>query len=257
RSTDQSAETQARDVAGAAAAVEQMTCSIQHISGSTGALRDASNAVMGATHDSDATMGQLEREIAHVQLAVGEIDQAVNGFIEHTAEITGMTRQVKEIADQTNLLALNAAIEAARAGEMGRGFAVVADEVRKLAEHSARAASCIDGVTRALENQSGAVQEALRRSQQALGSSTGCTGALAGQLAASREAVQHSHLGVEAIAKAVDQQSIASRMLAESAESAAQGADRQRAAAASVRDAAQALEALAGDMQQGVGRFRL
>jgi methyl-accepting chemotaxis protein len=62
---------------------------------------------------------------------------SINESSKRIAEIIGV---IDGIAFQTNILALNAAVEAARAGEQGRGFAVVASEVRSLAQRSAAAA---------------------------------------------------------------------------------------------------------------------
>jgi methyl-accepting chemotaxis protein len=55
------------------------------------------------------------------------------------AAIGKVTETINDISDQTNLLALNATIEAARAGESGKGFAVVANEIKELAKQTAQA----------------------------------------------------------------------------------------------------------------------
>ncbi|WP_300675350.1 methyl-accepting chemotaxis protein [Desulfoluna sp.] len=54
-------------------------------------------------------------------------------------EIGQVTETISEISEQTNLLALNATIEAARAGDAGKGFAVVAHEIKELATQTAEA----------------------------------------------------------------------------------------------------------------------
>lgn len=72
-------------------------------------------------------------------------DQIVN-LSEQTAQISGISELVSDVANQTNMLALNAAVEAARAGEQGKGFTVVADEIRKLAEQSKKSAEKINSL---------------------------------------------------------------------------------------------------------------
>ena len=250
------AETQAREMESSAAAVEEMSQSIHTIADAADELRQASSGALFSAERSEETMQQLSGELGSVTHAVQEIHASVGQFVARTAEITGMTREVRELADQTNLLALNAAIEAARAGEMGRGFAVVADEVRKLAEHSAKAASRIDGVTRALEQQSGNAQAAVQRGLDALNSSGQCTGALSSLLQDSRAAMEKSHQGVEGIAVATREQLLASSAIASSTEHASVAADRQRAASAEVKDSAGQLLKLAADLQTGIAHFR-
>lgn len=137
-------EQQADATSGVAAAVEQLTVSINHIADSVretdkDATQSANEAEQGKQRANEVgrVMSQMSEQLGHVSNQIKALDG-------RSHDISSIASVIKDIADQTNLLALNAAIEAARAGESGRGFAVVADEVRKLAERTAKATGEIE-----------------------------------------------------------------------------------------------------------------
>jgi methyl-accepting chemotaxis protein len=115
--------TQAASLQQTAAAVEQITATIEGVSQIT---------AQTAKHARDSAQN-THRGIA----ALDQMNATMNTLNCSGTQIAAVVEVVNEIAFQTNLLALNAAVEAARAGEQGRGFAVVANEVRKLAGKSA------------------------------------------------------------------------------------------------------------------------
>jgi len=124
----------------AAAAVEQMSASVQEIANS------ASQAVTVAREAVGAASTATDR--------VTKLDSS-------SQEIGVVVKLITSIAEQTNLLALNATIEAARAGEAGKGFAVVASEVKELARETAEATQRITDMIGTLQEDSGHVTTAL------------------------------------------------------------------------------------------------
>jgi methyl-accepting chemotaxis protein len=116
-----------------AASLEEISSSLEQLSGMT--KRNAENAQAGkkSANDARAAAETGSEEMTRMQTAMDSIQQS-------SKDIAKIIKTIDEIAFQTNLLALNAAVEAARAGEAGAGFAVVADEVRSLAQRAASAA---------------------------------------------------------------------------------------------------------------------
>ncbi|MDD4912512.1 MAG: methyl-accepting chemotaxis protein [Sideroxydans sp.] len=253
----QGSQAQSEAAASTAAAVEEITVSINSVASNTEDVRKLSEVSLSQTQQGNANVTAMVGDIQSVQAAVNQIAGSVKEFVDSTRAIAGMTQQVKEIADQTNLLALNAAIEAARAGEQGRGFAVVADEVRKLAEKSAQSASEIDQVTTSLNKKSGDVEATVQQGLRLLQSTQDQVARVSAVLTEAGNAVTKSSQGVNDIATAINEQSIASGEIARNVEKIAQMAEENHAAVRSNTDEISRLESLAKDLQGAVSKFRV
>jgi len=253
----QGSQVQSEAAASTAAAVEQITVSINSVAANTDDVRKLSEQSLRQTEEGNQSVTAMIGEIQRVQEAVNMIDGSVKEFVDSTRAIASMTQQVKDIADQTNLLALNAAIEAARAGEQGRGFAVVADEVRKLAEKSAKSANEIDQVTNSLNQKSTHVEETVRTGLRSLQATQEQVERVSAVLIEAGEAVSKSSHGVNDIASSVGEQSIASTEIARNVEKIAQMSEENHAAVESNTQDIVRLEQLARELQGAVSRFKV
>jgi len=247
----------AEATAATAAAIEQMTVSIAHISDSA---RETENSSLLAT--SLATRGEnLANEAAGgIRLISDGINTAVDrirGLRERSREIDSMSTTIRDIADQTNLLALNAAIEAARAGEQGRGFAVVADEVRKLAERTSRATQDITLTIHAVQ----ADTEVAASQMDGIHDQVSRGVALAEEAAASlREISQGAVQMLEQtrdVANAAEEQRKASNSIAGNVEQIAYRVDEDNALVQSAHQQVRDLDQLASELNRAAGRFSL
>ncbi|MGA7594519.1 MAG: methyl-accepting chemotaxis protein [Gallionella sp.] len=255
--TSQASQVQSEAAASTAAAVEQITVSINSVAANTEDVRKLSEHSLNQTQQGNQDMSAMIGEIGNVEEAVKQIAGSVKEFVESTRAITGMTQQVRDIADQTNLLALNAAIEAARAGEQGRGFAVVADEVRKLAEKSAKSASEIDHVTNSLNQKSAMVEEVVKTGLQSLQTTQEQVERVATVLGEASQAVSKSSDGVRDIAASVNEQSLASSEIARNVEKIAQMSEENNAAMQENKLEIAQLESLASELQNAVRKFKV
>jgi methyl-accepting chemotaxis protein len=241
----------------ATGAVARLTTGIEDIAAQTAEVNRLAAASLERTQAGNESLSQMIGELSQAESAVNEMTETAREFINSAASITGMTREVRDIADQTNLLALNAAIEAARAGEQGRGFAVVADEVRKLAEKSASTANEIDGVTRNLGQLAAKVRQTLEQGLAALSTSQEYLETVAEALGETNYSISQTTEGMGRINAAVADQNRASSDIAANIERIAALSASGDAQVSEVVMAVNQLEELAAELEGTLGRLRV
>lgn len=243
--------------ASSAAAVEQMTVSIASVAESIQQVKATAHESLEHTQKGNETISEMVGEIDTVESSVNTIASSAREFIQSTALITQMTKQVRDIADQTNLLALNAAIEAARAGEQGRGFAVVADEVRKLAEKSANSAHQIDEVTKSISQQSETVEQSIKTGLHHLTTTLACMENFAMILSESSGSVTKVTSGMDDIALAALEQAAASNEIAKNIENISQITEANSVSVEEAAVAARELKMMSQKLKGTISMFKV
>ena len=131
---------------GIAAAAEEMSATMATVASAMEETTANVNTVAGATEEMTLSIADVARNSDTARTITGQAVAYTNRVTDQVAalgraarEINKVTEAITAISAQTNLLALNATIEAARAGAAGKGFTVVATEIKELAQQTASA----------------------------------------------------------------------------------------------------------------------
>jgi methyl-accepting chemotaxis protein len=229
-----------------------------HARAATVATQDASSNVAGiaaASEELSASIAEINRQVAHATHITGravaetrQTDDTVRGLADSAARIGDVVKLIGDIAAQTNLLALNATIEAARAGEAGKGFAVVASEVKSLAKQTAKATGEIASQISAVRDVTGAAVKAIKQ----IGATIEEVSSVAASIAA---AVEQQGASTQEIARNAQAAAGRTQDASQTVMRMSEAADAAGATAQAVKSAAAALGTEAGHLRGQVDNF--
>ncbi len=256
-SSSQVSEMQSEAASGMAAAMEELSVSIDQVSEHANDAHQVSQSSSVQAVEGGRIIHSAATEMENIAASVNHVAGKIRGLEEYSKHISGIANSIREIADQTNLLALNAAIEAARAGEQGRGFAVVADEVRKLAERTATATTEISGMIGKIQDGTKEAVKEMEIGVVRVNEGVDLARKAGDSVSGIREAAEHAAHEVDGISQAIQEQSLAARDIAQRIEKIAQGTEDNTIAARKTAVSANQMAGLSKKLDELATRFKI
>src|SRR6266852_394795 len=160
------ADTQIKQITGAAVEVEQMANSSRQVAERAQVLYSVAREARQTAETGRGAVLQTVEGMGRIHEYVLDTSSKVQTLGDRSREINNIVEVIANIAHQTNRLALDAAIQAAMAGENGKGFGAVAADIRRLAEQAKDQASSIARIVRGVREDIGAVAVSMRDTER-------------------------------------------------------------------------------------------
>ncbi len=160
------ADTQIKQITGAAVEVEKMADSSRQVAERTQVLYGVARETRQTAETGRGAVQQTVEGMGRIHEYVQDTSSKVQTLGDRSREINNIVEVIANIAHQTNRLALDAAIQAAMAGENGKGFGAVAADIRRLAERAKAQASSIARIVRAVREDIGAVAVSMQDTER-------------------------------------------------------------------------------------------
>lgn len=251
------AASQSESSSSIAAAVEQLSVSIDQVENHAGDANQLAKNSLSKASDSTRVIENIAIETKIVASAVQDTASGMRELERISDEIYGIVNVISEVADQTNLLALNAAIEAARAGEQGRGFAVVADEVRKLAEKTKASNKEIHSMITNIQSASRDAAESMGGSVERVNAGVKLSADAVDSMATIRGDQTNVTQLVDSIASGLSEQAEATRHIATRIEKISQGIEDLAIRASKTNSSAEHLTQVINNLGALAGKFQV
>lgn len=240
-----------------AAAITEMSQTVQEVAGNAVAAASAAEQVDGSAQQGFTIAKRTSDAVNTLSADVSHIANLMNDLDKNAGSIGTVLDVIRDIAEQTNLLALNAAIEAARAGEQGRGFAVVADEVRALAHRTQESTAEIQTMIAEVQNGASTAAQAMQDGLTRTSETVTLADESRNSLTEISTAITHIKDMITQIATAAEEQSYATDEINKNVVLAVEQAQQSRQAALGSTTTADNLDRSSNQLRDMVNTFRV
>jgi methyl-accepting chemotaxis protein len=255
--TDKGIRRQQHETDQVATAINEMTATVQEVSGSATAASESTQAAANEASNGQQVVGNTVSSINRLAKEVESATEIIRSLEKNSDQIGSVIDVISGIAEQTNLLALNAAIEAARAGEQGRGFAVVADEVRTLASRTQSSTLEIQEMIERLQGDARRAVDAMGKSSEQASEGVDAAAQAGDALRRITDAVHTIADMNSQIASAAEEQTAVSEEINRNISNIAQISDNNATGSTQTAAASSQLAGLSVELQQMLSRFKV
>ncbi|HXL37503.1 MAG TPA: methyl-accepting chemotaxis protein, partial [Ktedonobacteraceae bacterium] len=238
----ETADTQIKQITGAAVEVEKMSDSSRQVAERAHVLYNVAREARQTAETGRGAVQQTVEGMGRIHEYVQDTSSKVQMLGDRSREINNIVEVISTIAHQTNRLALDAAIQAAMAGENGKGFGAVAADIRRLAERSKDQASSIGRIVRAVREDIGAVAVSMQDTERETSVGSALAQEAGTSLASIFGVVERQASEIETINRMATQQLQSSSSVVHIMQVVSDSTDRS---SASTRDVAQNMERVA------------